>query len=447
MKKILACALTASLAVLASCSGEEPVKKTGTLTINFGAEAKAYMNYQGYTFWTPKDQISVFSDKGTRKIFTSTLTRSSARYSNFTCSDWILGETPIWAVFCYEESKRPSQPYAVEMGPEDGVFSANVSCYQPISVTHKVGSFGSKADVAVGAITKNGDAYNGELKNAVGLVKITIPAGVENVKEIILEDADGTAPIAGKVTVDCTGDVPVCTPVNGQGKSRISAEWKGDDATSFTAGNPVYFCVIPGESFSPKFTFVRTDGYEASVTGYGSISASTNGVYDCGTPASLEFTDVTLTFAENPFNETIPATSKWNEKATILDLTLKNHTDFSYALKNSDRASSEGKYSSFQLTNSKLVFWGHSAAADGTEYFQINCPTGRKITNVSVKLDYNKGMAVTDLSGNVITSSKTSYDWDLTGTTAENGCRLKFTEIQDYKFTEIKITYIPESNN
>lgn len=459
MKKTLIYALAASVAVLASCAKEAtvkeaPAKETVPCTISFGADTtKSYMNSSGITWWTKGDQISVFSDQGTRKTFTSTLSSSDAS-SDFTCEDWVSDEIPEWAVFCYEEKATPYKPYNVTETTE-GVFAANVSCYQPITVRN-MGSFGSKANISVAKITNNQGTYNGTMKNALGLVKITIPSGIQNVNEIILEDAAGTAPIAGNVTIDCTGDDPVCTPTGENGKSSISAKCNISGATAFTASKSVYFCVVPGVSFTPKFTFVKTDGSKASVTGSKAISVSRNKYFDCGTPSSLDFVPegykkvvVDLTFGTNPFNESIPASSKWNAEAKTLELT---HTTadgytFKYALKNSDVADATGKYSSYKLdtANSLLLFYGN-ARADGTEYFQIDRPDGGKIASISVSISTAaKTMYVTDLSGDVIESPKTPFTTNLTGTNAADGCRLKYTK-SDYKINDIKVTYfVPEA--
>lgn len=475
MKKTLIYALAASVAVLASCAKEAtvkeaPAKETVPLTITFGVDTtKSYINYEGHTFWTPNDLISVFSDQGTRKVFITT-TEDGATTKDFTCEDWIAGETPEWAVFCYEEKATPLKTYDVAL-TADGVFSANVSEFQPITISHNYGSFGSKANISVAEITNNQGTYSGQMKNALGLVKITIPTGVENISEIILEDADGTAPIAGKVSIDCTKDNPVCTPVGGQGKSRISAKWA--KTGSFAAGKPIFFCVIPSVSFTPKFTFVKTDGSKASVTGNKAISVSRNKYFDCGTPSSLDFVPegytkevVSVDFSVKdpsdaskylwPFKETyVTISNQKKDSGKIVTYTIDN-TPHSFAFARGTTAQTTTSGTSVSSYDWKNTYGDIrlSSYSDGTEYFQVNCPSGYIVANVSVYITNSGAVpaSVTDISdqetvwtGNIPKASNISVD--LTGSTsAKNGCKIHFTKVkQQYKLQKFIITYfIPE---
>lgn len=464
MKKTLIYALAASVAVLASCAKEAtvkeaPAKETVPCTISFGVDTtKSYMNSSGITWWTKGDQISVFSDQGTRKTFTSTLS-SSAASSDFTCEDWVSDEIPEWAVFCYEEKATPYKPYNVTETTE-GVFAANVSCYQPITVRN-MGSFGSKANISVAKITNNQGTYSGQMKNALGLVKITIPSGVQNVNEIILEDAAGTAPIAGNVTINYTGDDPVCTPTGENGKSSISAKCNISGATAFTAGKSVYFCVIPGVSFTPKFTFVTVAGFRAIATGNKAISVSRNKYFECGTPESLDFIEpvgyvkdtVNINLSiKQPFNE--PYASATSQKGEGVkkdaDYTYTNNAGntYTYTLCGSGV---DGAYT-YASAKKELQF---SAKNEPEAYIELKAPEGGYIASFSFDTRNGKTKQTysitdtTDGSEKIIATApetESTVDVDLRNTFKEiSGCKIIIDEGGLHSFRALRITYfIPE---
>lgn len=470
MKKTLIYALAASVAVLASCAKEAtvkeaPAKETVPCTISFGADTtKSYMNSSGKTWWTPKDQISVFSDSGLCKIFID-ITEGGAASADFTCEDWVAGETPEWAVFCYEEKATPYKPYNVAQ-TKDGVFSANVSCYQPITVKN-MGSFGSKANISVAKITNNQGTYSGTMKNALGLVKITIPSGVQNVNEIILEDAAGTAPIAGNVTIDYTVDDPVCTPTGENGESSISAKCNISGATAFTAGKSVYFCVIPGVSFTPKFTFVKTDGSKAYVTGSKAISVSRNKYFDCGTPESLDFIPegykkivVDLNFAgsatwQDIFNEKIVSSTNQKKASPHIATYTEKVTGYNFNFATGKDIVTGDAHGTYAFTANKDVSWYNSN--DGTQYIEIVCPENSYIATFSLSAASPSGngksykIASSDGSETIF-SGDINYTFndkvfDLTvSEKAKKGCRIIMTtSAKKYSITDLKVTYfIPE---
>lgn len=460
MKKTLIYALAASVAFLASCAKEATVKETAPFTISFGTDVKSYINYQGHTFWTPKDQISVFSDQGTRKVFITT-TEDGATTKDFTCEDWVVGEVPQWAVFCYEDKATPSKPHDVTI-INDGKFLANVAANQPMSVDN---SFGSKANISVASITNNEGTYSGQMKNALGLVKITIPKGADNVAEIILEDAAGTAPIAGQVQLDCTGDEPVCTPVTGQGKSSISAKWS--KTGSFTATKAVYFCVVPGVAFTPKFTFVKTDGSKASVTGNKAISVSRNKYFDCGTPSSLDFVPegykkvvVDLNFAgaatwQDIFNEKIVSSGNQQKASPHIATYTEKVTGYKFNFASGTNiVGSNTAHGTYTFTGNDVSWYNSN---DGTQYVEIVCPENGSIASISLSANVAKGNGrdyaivssddTEDIFRGTIDYVFTDKLFDLTGSTkAKYGCRIRMiTTTKKYALTDIKVTYfIPE---
>ena len=436
MKKIYTFIMLCSAAFAVSCSKDTASEaKTETFTIQMTApQTKTHM-VSGKAVWTSGDNVSVFSNNGTSKNFT--VETSGEASTSLKCTDWVSGEIPAWGVFCYKDNQW--QVYPVEQ-IADGKFKALVSSYQRVTSDN---SFSSKSNLAVGKIVYNSesDGYSGQMMNALGLVKITVP--VADIVKITLEDANGTVDIAGEVELDYNNGEPVCTVVPDKGSKSIYVERRsGSNTISFTAGKSVYFCVLPNVSFKPKFTFEKSDGSTTSVTGNMEISVNRSNFVDLGTP-NLEFIPkgyvknvVTLDFTTAwPLT---PACSNSTESARAYA-----YGDYSFGIKADIDAS-------YFYSSKRLTFSNKNA---GGAYIQFDAPSDGYIAKIA--FTHNTAEKKYELSsidekeivwsGTFAGTSGTNNtkEIDLTDTTsAKNGCRLIMrTAKSQYQITKLEVTY------
>lgn len=444
MKKIYTFIMLCSAAFAVSCSKDTTSEvKTETFTIQMTApQTKTHM-VSGKAVWTSGDNVSVFSNNGTSKNFT--VETSGEASTSLKCTDWVSGEIPAWGVFCYKDNQW--QTYPVEQ-IADGKFKALVSSYQKVTSDN---SFSSKSNLAVGKIVYNSesDGYSGQMMNALGLVKITVP--VADIVKITLEDANGTADIAGEVVLDYNDGEPVCTVVSDKGSKSIYAERRsGSNTISFTAGKSVYFCVLPNVSFKPKFTFMKVDGTTASVTGNMEISVNRSNFVDLGTP-NLEFIPegyvkdvVTLDFATWPFDEKIlSGTDQKLDENRVKTYTYPANKKYTFDIA---RGETGGTYN-YNSTAGDLRF---ANSNDGKEYIQVNCPDNTEIASITITTSNSAAMPMTFASidtkeviykGNV--PAKTPYNIDLRASEkAKSGCRICLTESgKQYQIKKLEVTY------
>ena len=438
MKKIYTFIMLCSAAFAVSCSKDTTSEvKTETFTIKMTApQTKTHM-LNGEMVWSENDQVTVFSDAGTRKLFDVVDARTTS--TELKCSDWISGETPQWGVFCHKDSYW--KPYEAEQISE-GRFKAYVSQEQRITSNN---SFSSKSNLAVGKIDYDEESgrYSGMMMNALGMVKITIPEA--DVTKITLEDANGVAEIAGEVEVDYNNGEPVCTIVEGKGLKSINViRYSGSNTTTFTKGTSVYFCVLPNVSFKPKFTFMKEDGTTASVTGNMEISVNRSNFVNLGTP-TLEFIPegyvkdvVVLDFSTSTWPLT-PACSNSTQSARAYA-----YGDYSFGIKADPNAS-------YYHSTGRLTFSNKNA---GSAYILFNAPTNGYIAKIA--FTQNTGLKSYTLSSvaddpeivwsgdlNGTSGTETTKEIDLTSTTsAKNGCKLIMTTAKSqYQITKLEVTY------
>ena len=437
MKKIYTFIMLCSAAFAVSCSKDTASDfKTETFTIQMTApQTKTHM-VNGETVWTNGDNISVFSGNGTGHTFV--VETSGKTSTSLTCSDWVSGNIPQWGVFCYKENQW--QIYPVEQ-IADGKFKAYLSSYQRVTSDN---SFSSKSNLAVAKIDYDSEAgcYTGQMKNAMGLVKITVP--VEDIVKITLEDANGTADIAGELELDYNNGDPICSVIDGKGLKSIYVDRrKGSENISFTKGSSVYFCVLPNVSFKPKFTFEKTDGTTCSVTGNMEISVNRSNFVYLGTP-NLEFIpegydkDVVVL----DFTTAWPLTPECSNSTTFAR--EYKFGDYSFGIKADEGSGYTHKNSRLQFNSSNL----------GGAYILFNAPengyiakiaftqnTGKKSYTLSSVADDPEIVWSGDLNGT--SGTETTKEIDLTSTTsAKNGCKLIMTTAKSqYQITKLEVTY------
>ena len=401
MKKIYTFIMLCSAAFAVSCSKDTASEfKTETFTIQMTApQTKTHM-VSGKAVWTSGDNVSVFSNNGTSKNFT--VETSGEASTSLKCTDWVSGEIPAWGVFCYKDNQW--QVYPVEQ-IADGKFKALVSSYQRVTSDN---SFSSKSNLAVGKIVYNSesDGYSGQMMNALGLVKITVP--VADIAKITLEDANGTADIAGEVVLDYNDGEPVCTVVPDKGSKSIYAERRsGSNTISFTAGKSVYFCVLPNVSFRPKFTFEKSDGSTTSVTGNMEISVNRSNFVDLGTP-NLEFIpegyvkDVaTLDFSSWPFVESIlGATAQKQDGNRVTTYTYSANQEYTFDIARGESILSGKTAVGTYSYNSSAGDLRFANSNDGKEYIQVNCTEDIEIASITITTSNSGNVPMNRKHGN-----------------------------------------------
>ena len=263
-------AITAALCV--SCIQEA----TQTQVLNVSAsypETKSYMN-GGHVKWTADDVLRVMAPGISR--LSSPCAKAAAVY-DFTVPDWPVGTTPQYAVFCVPESgEEPSYDgthITAELRSDQKLIHAN--------------SFGKYSNLAVGTLEPNGTGgYSALMRNVTGLLKFGFSA-FEDVKKLVIEDADGK-PVAGKVKIRMDDDgLPFVDEVTG-GSSHISV-YAGAKTVSLgntselemPAGASYYACVLPG-TYMLKLTLVRLTGEKLVLRAKSPMTVPRNTFIDLG---------------------------------------------------------------------------------------------------------------------------------------------------------------------
>ena len=285
--------------------------------------------------------------------------------------------------------------------------------------------------------------------------KITVP--VEDIVKITLEDANGTADIAGELELDYNNGDPICSVIDGKGLKSIYVDRrKGSENISFTKGSSVYFCVLPNVSFKPKFTFEKTDGTTCSVTGNMEISVNRSNFVNLGTP-NLEFIPegyvkdvVTLDFATWPFAETILGAYAQQNGERVKTYTYSANPEYTFDIARGESiVEGKEKVGTYSL-NSKYGDLRFADSNDGKEYIQVNCTENIEIASISITTNNSGSVKMSfksiDESEDVFSGSvpkQTPHIVDLRATTkAKYGCRICLTTYkQQYNIKKLEVTY------
>lgn len=258
--------------------------------------------------WTSDDVIAVFDNTGAKNEFTLTQTDGSS--ADF-AGNVTAGTTQIYAVYPYELAKSA-----------DGSV-LNVTL--PADQTPKAGSFAEEHNISVAKAEKTpgvAQVSGVSFKNACALLKFTVPAYLTDVQKVTVSS---NTIIAGDMTIDYSGEAPICT-VSENGSKSISM------TGTYEAGSTFWFVLAP----------VTLDGIKVNVeTAQGAWEMSTDTQFEMtagnyrnlgilkleevlvqGATAAHTYADGILTGTEVKVNLGIPQNTA--AYITALNLEVKN---------------------------------------------------------------------------------------------------------------------------
>lgn len=307
--RIIIAALAAAAAV--SCQKETAFESGNQMlepmTISTEVQTKTSLN-GSEIHWTSDDVIAVFDNTGAKNEFTLTQTDGSS--ADF-AGNVTVGTTQIYAVYPYELAKSA-----------DGSV-LNVTL--PADQTPKAGSFAEEHNISVAKAEKTpgvAQVSGVSFKNACALLKFTVPAYLTDVQKVTVSS---NTIIAGDMTIDYSGDAPICT-VSENGSKSISM------TGTYEAGSTFWFVLAP----------VTLDGIKVNVeTAQGAWEMSTDTQFEMtagnyrnlgtlkleevlaqGATAAHTYADGILTGTEVKVNLGIPQNTA--AYITALNLEVKN---------------------------------------------------------------------------------------------------------------------------
>lgn len=446
MKKSLIYSLALLAICFSACTKENinDVQKTGkelSLTASLDY-TKTFWHYSGNVYWNSTDKLTVF-DVDNNKGGVFNISAGGVEQANFTCSAW-SGSTPNMAVYNQDASGKAA---AVECN--EGKYTASVLTNQ---TGNNANSFSSNASIAIGKIENGGSGYSVAMKNVLGLVKVNFDKynneGTTNIKSITLEDANGEANIAGDILIDYNDGVPTCELVDGK---KVITRSNGNNVLPVSKGLAcAYFCVIPGVSFVPKFSFKNADGELAIVIGNQPIQVERAKYIPCGEP-SLSFGKQRET-AVFDFSTWCVAEKLVKTANTTTTYTLNTETE--YLKGNATIKVTTGTKTCNYITTAggDLRFYAQQNAGDAYPTIEIPERSGYKIARVSITTNNTtaKNFTLKDTSGNQLAVKSLSVGEgktptmtvDVESTTGADGCVFHLADAKSqYQVSKITVTY------
>ena len=307
--RIIIAALAAAAAV--SCQKETAFESGNQMlepmTISTEVQTKTSLN-GSEIHWTSDDVIAVFDNTGAKNEFTLTQTDGSS--ADF-AGNVTAGTTQIYAVY----------PYDLAKSADGSVLNVTL----PADQTPKAGSFAEEHNISVAKAEKTpgvAQVSGVSFKNACALLKFTVPAYLTDVQKVTVSS---NTIIAGDMTIDYSGDAPICT-VSENGSKSISM------TGTYEAGSTFWFVLAP----------VTLDGIKVNVeTAQGAWEMSTDTQFEMtagnyrnlgtlkleevlvqGATAAHTYADGILTGTEVKVNLGIPQNTA--AYITALNLEVKN---------------------------------------------------------------------------------------------------------------------------
>lgn len=242
----LACVMSASCQKDAGLGTDSTAAEQ--LTLSTEVPTKTSLN-GNEIHWTSDDVIAVFDNTGAKNEFTTAATDGS--YAEFK-GEVTAGTTSIFAVY----------PYTLAVSANAGVLKVTVPCDQ----TSKAGSFAEEHNISVAKAERTPgttEVTGLTFKNACALLKFTVPAYLSDVQKVTLSS---NSTIAGEMTIDYTGEMPVSTlSENASNSITMTGE--------YAAGSTFWFVLAP----------VTLNGITVDVV-------TAQGTYSMSTDSQLEMT-------------------------------------------------------------------------------------------------------------------------------------------------------------
>ena len=306
----LACVMSASCQKDAGL-GSDSTTAAEQLTLSTEVSTKTSLN-GNEIHWTSDDVIAVFDNTGKKNEFTAAATDGS--YAEFE-GEVTAGTTSIFAVY----------PYSLAISANTGILKVTV----PGDQTSKAGSFAEEHNISVAKAERTPgttEVTGLTFKNACALLKFTVPAYLSDVQAVTLSSK---SVIAGEMTIDYTGEVPVSS-ISEEGSKSISMTGE------YAAGSTFWFVLAP----------VTLDGITVDVvTAQGTYSMSTDSQFEMtagnyrnlGT-LELEKVQTTSASALHTYSDGILTGTQVNVSLGIDQTTASYITSLTLQIKNAEGA-------------------------------------------------------------------------------------------------------------
>ena len=306
----LACVMSASCQKDAGL-GSDSTTAAEQLTLSTEVSTKTSLN-GNEIHWTSDDVIAVFDNTGKKNEFTATATDGS--HAEFV-GEVTEGTTSIFAVY----------PYSLAISSDAGTIKVTV----PADQTSKAGSFAEEHNISVAKAERvpgTAEVTGVTFKNACALLKFTVPAYLSDVQKVTLSS---NSTIAGEMTIDYTGEMPVST-IKEEGSKSISMTGE------YAAGSTFWFVLAP----------VTLDGITVDVvTAQGTYSMSTDSQFEMtagnyrnlGT-LELEKVQTTSASASHTYSDGILTGTQVNVSLGIDQTTASYITSLTLQIKNAEGA-------------------------------------------------------------------------------------------------------------
>ena len=325
------------------------------------------------------------------------------------------------------------------MPGKDGRTSNAIKEYNPTAFVYtginadQDGSF-AFANIAV---THSNDAQGVSslvFKNITAILKFNVSAS-QNVKKVTLEPntkTDGHQ-VSGRITVDLTAENPGATyysnyPNQTAARSYEAVIDKGDEVMDGT----YYFAVMPC-TLEDGFSLTFNDGEAQPITGM----TYTKQKYTAGTTGSVEFQANQIKNVGNPL-ENKKVTSFTINNAAEVNSWANSETHTSFSIDNFITVNAptvEGSNANGLYVEGEASEWRmYQARNNGT--FTVSCPSGRKISSITIKFNQSNGGAIsyngtTYVSPATITpaSATNSMQFTVVSTTGKTNGQARIKEI------------------
>jgi len=184
--------------------------------------------------WTSDDQINYFGG-GTNESMTL---KTGAGTTSATFEGTVTPGSTDYVLYPYQSTATNNA----------GVITAEV----PMTQYAVANSFDPKAALMVGQV----NAGSVEFKNVMSYVKVTIPEGITNCKQVVLKAKDAWTTVAGKVKINATDASWAETDAKeGQAFVRLVPT---SSATTLEAGKSYYIAILP-QTMATGFELIFND--------------------------------------------------------------------------------------------------------------------------------------------------------------------------------------------